>query len=104
MTWIDALEIVRCAFMFPRRYRDRPHISTRQYGRFVRGWVTANGLEPGDYGITSLRRTMASENFRETGNLRAVQLLLGHSNVDSTERDLGVELLDALSIAQTIDL
>ena len=78
--------------------------STRQYGRLVRDWVTAIGLEPSGYGTHSMRRTKAAEIYRKTGNLRAVQLLLGHTKVDSTVRYLGVELEDALSIAERIDI
>jgi len=70
----------------------------RQYGRLVRDWVTSIGLEPSAYGTHSLRRTKAAEIYRKTGNLRAVQLLLGHTKVDSTVRYLGVELEDALSV------
>ena len=70
--------------MFPSRFHDRLHISTRQYGRLVRDWVTAIGLEPSGYGTHSMRRTKAAEIYRKTGNLRAVQLLLGHTKVDST--------------------
>jgi len=102
--WVNAPEMICCAFMFPSRFHNRPHISTRQYGRLVRDWVTAIGLEPSGYGTHSLRRTKASEIYRKTGNLRAVQLLLGHTKVDSTVRYLGVELEDALSIAEKIDL
>ena len=87
--WVNAPEMIRCAFMFPSRFHDRPHISTRQYGRLVRDWVTAIGLEPSGYGTHSLRRTKASEIYRKTGNLRAVQLLLGHTKVDSTVRYSG---------------
>ena len=90
--------------MFPSRFHDRQHISTRQYERLVRDWVTAIGLEPSGYGRHSLRRTKAAEIYRKTGNLRAVQLLLGHTKVDSTVRYLGVELEDALSIAERIDI
>lgn len=87
-------------FIFP----SRPHISTRQYRRLVRDWVTAIGLEPSSYGTHSRRRTKAAEIYRKTGNLRAVQLLLGHTKVDSTVRYLGVELEDALSIAERCDI
>ena len=90
--------------MFPSRFHASPHISTRQYTRFVRDWVSAIGLEPSGYGKHSLRRTKASEIYRKTRNLRAFQLLLGHTKVDSTVRYLGVELEDALSIAERIDI
>ena len=102
--WLDTPEMLKCQFIFPSRFHNRPHISTRQYGRLVRDWVTAIGLEPSGYGTLSLRRTKASEICRKTGNLHAVQLLLGHTNVDSTVRYLGVELEDALSIAERIDI
>ncbi|WP_209506271.1 MULTISPECIES: tyrosine-type recombinase/integrase [unclassified Ruegeria] len=102
--WIKSPEMIGCRFMFPSRFHDRPHISSRQYGRLVRDWVSAIGLEPSGYGTHSLRRTKAAEIYRKTGNLRAVQLLLGHTKVDSTVRYLGVELEDALSIAEQIDI
>ena len=66
--------------------------------------MTAIGLEPSGYGTHSMRRTKAAEIYRKTGNLRAVQLLLGHTKVDNTVRYLGVELEDALSIAERIDI
>ena len=102
--WVMSPQMIGCRFLFPSRFHDRPHISTRQYGRLVRGWVTAIGLESSGYGTHSLRRTKAAEIYRKTGNLRAVQLLLGHTKVDSTVRYLGVELEDALSIAEQIDI
>lgn len=102
--WVAAPEMIGHRFMFPSRFHDRPHISTRQYGRLVRDWVASIGLEPSGYGTHSLRRPKAAEIYRKTGNLRAVQLLLGHTKVDSTVRYLGVELEDALSSAETIDI
>jgi integrase len=102
--WLDQPEILGCPYLFPRRFHASPHISTRQYARLVRDWVSAIGLEPSGYGTHSLRRTKASEIYRKTGNLRAVQLLLGHAKIDSTVRYLGVELEDALSIAERIDI
>lgn len=90
--------------MFPSLFHDRPHISTRQYARLVRGWVSAIGLEPNGYGTHSLRRTKAAKIYRKTGNLRAVQRLLGLTKVDSTVRYLGVDLEGALSIAERIDM
>lgn len=104
LAWVKSPEILTCSFMFPSRFHDRPHISTRQYGRLVHDWVSAIGLGPSGYGTHSLRRTKAAEIYRKTGNLRAVQLLLGNRKVDSTVRYLGVELEDALSIAESIDL
>ncbi len=104
INWIKSPEMLGCQFMFPSRFHDRLHISTRQYGRLVRDWVVSIGLEPSGYGTHSMRRTKVAEIYRKTGNLRAVQLLLGHTKVDSTVRYLGVELEDALSIAERIDI
>lgn len=104
IAWVRSPEMTGCRFMFPSRFHDRPHISTRQYGRLVRDWVTAIGLEPSGYGTHSMRRTKAAEIYRKTGNLRAVQLLLGHTKVDSTVPYLGVELEDARSISERIDI
>ncbi len=75
-----------------------------KYARLVIEWVLAIGLDPTRYGTHSLRRTKAALIYRKTGNLRAVQLLLGHTKVDSTVRYLGVELEDALSIAERIEI
>ena len=102
--WVCSPEMLGCNFLFPSRFHDRPHVSTRQYGRLVRNWVTEIGLDPSAYGTHSMRRTKAALIYRKTGNLRAVQLLLGHTKVDSTVRYLGVELEDALSIAEKIDI
>ena len=104
IAWVRSPGMIGCRFMFPSRFHDRPHISTRQYGRLVRDWVTTIGLEPSGYGTHSLRRTKAAEIYRKTGNLRAVQLLLGHTKIDSTVHYLGVELEDALGIAESIDI
>ncbi|MEO1557432.1 MAG: tyrosine-type recombinase/integrase [Pseudomonadota bacterium] len=104
IAWVGSPETIRCRFAFPSRFHDRLNISTRQCGRLVRDRVTAIGLEPGGYGTHSMRRTKAAEIYRKTGNLRAVQLLLGHTKLDRTVRYLGVELEDALSIAERIDI
>ncbi len=102
--WVCRPEMVGAVHLFPSRLHKRPHLSTRQYARLVRDWVSAIGLDPSGYGTHSLRRTKAAQIYRKTGNLRAVQLLLGHAKVDSTVRYLGVELEDALSIAEKIEI
>ena len=102
--WVCSPEMLGRYFLFPSRFHDRPHVSTRQYGRLVRNWVTEIGLDPSAYGTHSMRRTKAALIYRKTGNLCAVQLRLGHTKVDSTVRYLGVELEDALSIAEKIDI
>jgi len=104
MQWVETPEMRGCRHLFPSRFHSSPHLSTRQYARLVCDWVSAIGLDPSGYGTHSLRRTKAALIYRKTGNLRAVQLLLGHTKVDSTVRYLGVELEDALSIAERIDI
>ncbi len=79
-------------------------LTTRQYARLVSGWVSGIGLDPSAFGTHSLRRTKATLIYRRTGNLRAVQLLLGHTKVESTVRYLGVEVNDALDIAEQVDI
>ena len=91
-------------YLFKSRVKSSPHLSTRQYSRLVRRWVASIGLNPATYGTHSLRRTKAALIYRKTGNLRAVQLLLGHSKLESTVRYLGVEVDDALEISSSIDL
>lgn len=102
--WIMSPEMLGCRIMFPSRFHDRPHISMRQNGRLVRDWVAAIGLKPSGYGTHSQRRTKAAEICRKTGDLRAVQLLLGHTSFDSPVRYLAVEHEDALSIAGQTDI
>ena len=91
-------------FLFPSRLKGSPHLSTRQYARIVQGWVRSIGLNPATYGTHSLRRTKAALIYRKTDNLRAVQLLLGHTKLESTVRYLGVEVDDALAISEQVDL
>ena len=86
------------------RFHERLHISTRQYARIVRDWVTSIGLKASAYGIHSIRRTQVTQIYKKTGNLRAVQFLLGHTKLGSTVRYLGVELEDALGIAEAIEI
>jgi site-specific recombinase XerC len=79
-------------------------MSTRQYARLVDEWVTAVALQRDEYGTHSMRRTKAAMIHRTTGNLRAVQILLGHSKIESTVRYLGVDLEDALVLAERIEI
>lgn len=102
--WINHPLMSGHDYLWPGRYRDYPHISTRQYARLLKQWVRSIGLEPSAYGTHSLRRTKVAEIYRKTGNLRAVQLLLGHTKMDSTVRYLGVELEDALSISEGVEI
>ena len=79
-------------------------MTTRQYARLVGEWIGSIGLDPGLYGTHSLRRTKATLIYRRTGNLRAVQLLLGHQKIESTVRYLGIEVDNALAIAEQVDV
>ena len=91
-------------YLFPsRRFPDR-NMTTRQYARLVSRWIACIGLDPSFYGTHSLRRTKATLIYRRTGNLRAVQLLLGHRKIESTVRYLGIEVDDALAIAEQVDV
>ena len=90
-------------FLFAGR-GDRGGLTTRQYARLVQEWVASIGLDPAKFGTHSLRRTKAVLIYRRTGNLRAVQLLLGHSKIESTVRYLGIEVDDAIEIAEKIDI
>lgn len=91
-------------YLFQSRQVTSSHLSTRQYARIVRSWVRGIGLNAATYGTHSLRRTKAALIYRKTGNLRAVQLLLGHSKLESTVRHLGVEVDDAIAISEQIEL
>jgi integrase len=91
-------------YAFPSRIHHAGHISTRQYARLLDQWVTAIGLRSGDYGTHSLRRTKASIIYKATGNLRAVQILLGHTKIESTVRYLGVDVEDALKLAEGTEI
>jgi integrase len=91
-------------FLFASRRDSARNISTRQYARLLSHWIAGIGLDPKLFGTHSLRRTKATLIYRRTGNLRAVQLLLGHSKIESTVRYLGIEVDDALSIAEQVDV
>ena len=87
-------------FAFPSRTEPGRPMSTRQYARLVDEWVTAIGLRRQDYGTHSLRRTKAALIYKQSGNLRAVQILLGHTKIETTVRYLRVEVEDALALAE----
>jgi integrase len=91
-------------FLFSSQRGCQRCMTTRQYARLVAQWVRSIGLDPGLFGTHSLRRTKPAMIYRRTGNLRAVQLLLGHTRIESTARYLGVEVDDAIAIAEQIDV
>ena len=91
-------------FLFAGRRGPDRNMTTRQYARLVSDWIGSVGLDPRLFGTHSLRRTKATLIYRRTGNLRAVQLLLGHTKIESTVRYLGIEVDDALAIAEQVDV
>ena len=102
--WLAALDARDGRYLFPSRLRGKPHLSTRQYARTVHRWADRAGLDSSAYGTHSLRRTKPAQIYKKTGNLRAVQLLLGHTKLESTVRYLGIEVDDALSISEQVEL
>ncbi|WP_027160966.1 tyrosine-type recombinase/integrase [Mesorhizobium sp. WSM1293] len=104
LAWLER----RCGtvedYAFPSRVDPASHISTRQYARLVDEWVSAIGLRPEDHGTHSLRRTKASMIYKATGNIRAIQILLGHSKIENTVRYLGVDVEDALLLAERTEI
>jgi integrase len=83
-SWMRSAELSPDDHVFSSRLRESPRLSTRQYARIVHGWVQAIGLNPAAYGTHTMRRTKAALIYRRTKNLRVVQLLLGHSKLEST--------------------
>ena len=104
LAWLECRGGTLDDFVFPSRVNHANHISPRQFARLVDEWVTGIGLRRGDYGTHSLRRTKASIIYKQTGNLRAVQILLGHTKIESTVRYLGVDIEDALRLAETTEI
>jgi integrase len=102
--WLQLATLKSDSFLFPSRLHESPHLSTRQYARIVNDWVEEIGLDPVNYGTHTMRRTKASLIYRRTKNLRAVQLLLGHTKLESTVRYLGIEVDDALEMAEQTEV
>lgn len=102
--WISQAQLKSEQFLFSSRIHASPHISTRQYAKIVDHWVTSIGLDCNAYGTHTMRRTKATLIYRRTKNLRAVQLLLGHTKLESSVRYLGVEVDDALVISEQTEV
>jgi integrase len=102
--WISQAQLKSDQYLFPSRIHSSPHLSTRQYARIVDDWVESIGLDPAVYGTHTMRRTKATLVYRKTKNLRAVQLLLGHTKLESTVRYLGIEVDDALEISEQTEI
>jgi integrase len=102
--WIREASLRLEDCLFPSRVRQSPHLSIRQYARIVDRWIQDIGLDTDAYGTHTMRRTKASLIYRRTKNLRAVQLLLGHTKLESTVRYLGIEVDDALEMAEQTEV
>ena len=104
LTWLELRGGCLDDFVFPSRINPSGHISTRQYARLVGEWISEVGLPRKDYGTHSLRRTKAALVYKRTGNLRAVQILLGHTKIETTVRYLGVDVEDALVLSEHTEI
>lgn len=104
LAWLERRDGTVDDYAFPSRIHHADHLSTRQYARLVDEWVTAIGLRREDYGTHSLRRTKAAMIYKATGNLRAIQILLGHTKIENTVRYLGVDIEDALGLAEHTEI
>ena len=102
--WINQAHLTSGQCLFRSRAHDSTHISTRQYARMVDLWVESIGLDSSVYGTHTMRRTKPTLIYRRTKNLRAIQLLLGHTKLESTVRYLGIEVDDALEIAEQTEV
>lgn len=102
--WIHQTQLRNDDCLFPSRMHSSEHLSTRQYARIVKGWVKAVGIDPAMYGTHTMRRMKASLIYRRTKNLWAVQLLLGHTKLESAVRYLGIEDDDALGMAEQTEV
>ena len=102
--WLEVRRGDPDGWLFPSRMAEGDHLTTRQFYRLLKDWVALIGLEPAAYGTHSLRRTKVAMLYRKTGNLRACQLLLGHTKLESTVRYLGVELDDALALSEALEI
>jgi integrase len=103
-SWVQQAQLSAGDYLFPSRIHGSPHISTRQYARIVHRWVEDIGLDTSAYGTHTMRRTKVTLIYRRTRNLRAVQLLLGHTKLESTVRYLGIEVDDALEISENTEI
>ena len=104
LAWLERRKGSLNHFVFPSRVDYMGHISTRQYARLLDEWVSTVGLNKQEYGTHSMRRTKAALIYKATGNLRAIQILLGHTNIEHTVRYLGVDVDDALTLSERTEL
>ena len=102
--WLERRGGTLADYVFPSRVDHADHLSTRQYARLVDEWVVRVGSRKEEYGTHALCRTKASIIYKATGNLRAVQILLGHTKIENTVRYLGVDVEDALALAEGTEI
>jgi integrase len=102
--WIEHAQLRSTSYLFPSRVNHSGHLTRRQYARIVDRWVSEIGLDPALYGTHTMRRTKASLIYRRTKNIRAVQLLLGHTKLESTVRYLGIDVDDALELSEQTEV
>lgn len=102
--WLEKFKLRGDQFLFPSRVAKSPHVSTHQYAKIVHHWAEAAGLDPSVFGTHSMRRTKAALIYKRTNNLGAVQLLLGHSKLESTVQYLGIVVDDALEIYEQTEI
>jgi len=102
--WSRAAKLTVKDYLFPNRISNSPHFSTWQYARIAHQWFESIELDPCLYDTHSMRTTKATLIYQRTKNLRAVQLLLGHTKLESTVRYLGVEFHDALELAEQTEI
>jgi integrase len=102
--WIKSSCLKNSDYLFASGVKGNDHLSTRQYSRIVKRWISSIGLDPTAYGTHSMRRTKASLIYKRTKNLRAVQILLGHTKLESPVKYLGVEVDDALELSEHTDI
>ncbi len=103
-SWIKKSRLSNDDYLFQSRFKESLHLSTRQYARIVKNWVLLIGLDPKLYGTHTMRRTKATLIYRRTKNIRAVQLLLGHTKLESTVRYLGIKVDDALELSEQTEV
>ena len=104
LAWLTARGGGMQDYVFPSRLKPEDHLGTRQYARLVGDWIEEIGLDRAGFGTHSLRRPKVALIYKRTGNLRAVQILLGHTKLDSTVRYLGVEMEDAAVLSEATEV
>lgn len=102
--WTATAHLKPEQFLFQSWVSESPNISTRQHSRIVGAWVRSIGLDPAAYGTDSMRRTKPTLIYWRTKNLWAIQLLLGRSRLERRVRYLGVDVDDALEIAEQTEV